>query len=381
MLNLACNLDSYSNQENDHVEELLDNTNDLASENPDDDALILNVSHVIPATSPTVISDDELNVKIRSLNQKQREYFEVIYNWAKRFVKNLSAVTKIEIKPLYIFLTGGAGTGKSHLIKTIYHALTKTFSYRAMNLDKPKVLLVAPTGVAAVNIDGTTIHTALGIPVGRYGKNLPRFSDKKRSALRNYLCELRALIIDEISMVSNLQLWYIHLRLVEIFACSINIPFAGITVIPSGDFHQLPPVQQKSVYAEYSDAWQNLVHLWNLFKIAELNEIMRQKGDSDLIDLLNKVGTSTLDEYDENLLKSRFITRNDNNYPSDALHIFAENKPCQEHNHNMLSSNQNTLHVLSAIDELPMLTMYQRMLLKEPSAAIKVKLVALLKNS
>ena len=51
-------------------------------------------------------------------------------------------------------------------------------------------------------------------------------SDKKRSALRNSLYELKALIIDEISMVSNLQLLYIHLGLVEIFGCSNNIPFA-----------------------------------------------------------------------------------------------------------------------------------------------------------
>ena len=222
-----------------------------------------------------------------------------------------------------------------------------------MTLDKPKVLLVAPTGVAAVNIDGTNIHTSSVIPIGRYGKNLPRLNDKKRSALRNKLCELRTLIIDEISMVSNLQLLYIHLRLVEIFGCSDNIPFAGITVIAVGDFYQLPPVQQRTVYAEYTDAWLNLVHLWNLFKIAELHEIMRQRGDSDLIDLLNKVRTSSLEEYDENLLKSRFIKENDDNYPSDALHIFAENKPCQEHNQKMLSSNENNLRSISTIDGLP----------------------------
>ena len=257
--NLASNQDSYSNQGNDQVEELLNTANDLASEDPADDSIILN--DAIPASAPTVMSDDELNVKIGTLNQKQREYFDIIYNWAKRFVQNLSAVSKVDIKPLYIFLTGGAGTGKSHLVKTIYHTLTKTFSYRAMTLDKPKVLLVAPTGVAAVNIDGTTIHTALGIPVGRYGKNLPKLNDKKRSALRNSLCELRVLIIDEISMVSNLQLLYIHLRLVEIFGYSDNVPFAGISVIAVGDFYQLPPVQQRTVYAEFRDAWQNLIHL------------------------------------------------------------------------------------------------------------------------
>ena len=123
-----------------------------------------------------------------------------------------------------------------------------------MTLNKPKVLLLAPTGDAAVNIDGTTIPTSLRIPVGKYGKNLPRLNDINRSALRNKLCELKALIIDEIFMVSNLQLLYIHLRLVEIFGCSDNVPFAGITIITVGDFYQLPPVQQRSVYAEYRDA-------------------------------------------------------------------------------------------------------------------------------
>ena len=56
-----------------------------------------------------------------------------------------------------------------------------------VSLDKPKVLLMAPTGVAAINIDGTTIHTALNIPVGSFGKNLPPLSVKMKSSLRNKL--------------------------------------------------------------------------------------------------------------------------------------------------------------------------------------------------
>ena len=354
--NLASSHDSHRDQENDEVDELLQTANDLISEDPAEDAVVLdnNDTPIPPVNSaPIIMPDDELNTKICSLNSKQREYFEFIYNWGKSYVKNMSALSKTEIKPLYIFLTGGAGTGKSHLIKTIYHALTKVFSYRAMTLNKPKVMLLAPTGVAAVNIDGTTIHTSLGIPVGRYGKNLPRLNDKKRSALRNSLCELKALIIDEISMVSNLQLLYVHLRLVEIFGCSDNIPFAGITIITVGDFYQLPPVQQRSVYAEYRDAWQNMVHLWRLFKLAELHEVMRQRGDSDLIDLLNKVRTGTVEKHEENVLKSRFILPSDSSYPTDALHIFAENKPCQEHNNNMLTSNNNVLQSIPAIDLLP----------------------------
>ena len=154
-------------------------------------------------------------------------------------------------------------------------------------------------------------------------------------------------------MVSNLQLLYVHLRLVEIFGCSDNIPFAGITIITVGDFYQLPPVQQRSVYAEYRDTWQNMVHLWRLFKLAELHEVMRQRGDSDLIDLLNKVCTGTVEKHEENVLKSRFMLPSDSSYPTDALHIFAENKPCQEHNNNMLTSNNNVLQSIPAIDLLP----------------------------
>ena len=79
-----------------------------------------------------------------------------------------------------MFITGNGGCDKSHLIRTIYHSLTKILSNRAMSSDKPKVLLLAPTGVAAVNIDDTTIHTVLGAPVGYFGKNLPRLTDKMR---------------------------------------------------------------------------------------------------------------------------------------------------------------------------------------------------------
>ena len=217
-------------------------------------------------------------------------------------------------------------------------------------LDKPKVILVAPTGVAAVNIDGRTIHAALGLPVEHLWKKLPRLSDKRRTALRNKLSELRVLIIDEISMVSNLLLLYIHMRLVEIFGCSDDVPFAGLTIIAVGDFYQLPPVQQRTVYADYTDDWQNLVHLWKMFKITELQEVIRQRGDSELIDLLNKVRTASLDEHDEFLLKSKFITKSIHVIITiDALHIFAENL-CLCKNHNFQfeicygCSNVNILH-------------------------------------
>jgi len=73
---------------------------------------------------------------------------------------------------------------------------------------------------------------------------VPKLSDKKRCSLRIELEELQAIIIDEISMVSNKLMLYIHQRLLDIFGYSgrFTKPFAGITVILVGDLHQLPPV-------------------------------------------------------------------------------------------------------------------------------------------
>ena len=143
-----------------------------------------------------------------------------------------------------------------------------------------------------------------------------------KSSLRNKYSELKAVIIDEVSMVSNKLLLYIHQRLVEIFGCSPEIPFAGVTVICSGDLYQLPPINASSVYAPYeSGSWNNLIHMWKLFKIAELDEVMRQKGDTDLIVMLNKVRTGDLDNESEILIMSRFISKNDHSFPVEALHI------------------------------------------------------------
>ena len=145
-----------------------------------------------------------MNTKIQSLSQKQREVFDIVHEWAKHSVKNLSSVSTSVIETLHIFVTGNAGCGKSFLTKVLYHSLTKTFSYRNPELDKPNLLLPAPAGVASVNIDGTTVNTGLGIPIGNFGSKLsPSFSDKMKSNLRNKLSQVKVLIIDGISMVSQ----------------------------------------------------------------------------------------------------------------------------------------------------------------------------------
>ena len=143
-------------------------------------------------------------------------------------------------------------------------------------MDKPKVLLLASTGVAAVSIDGTTIHSTLHKPVRYFERNLPGLIDKMKSSLRYKYSELKVLVIGEISMVSNDLLFNIHLRLVEIFGCQGNKPFPGLTLITIGVFFQLPLIRAKPVYMQYGDTWKNFKPHWRQFKIVELTEVIQQ---------------------------------------------------------------------------------------------------------
>ena len=129
---------------------------------------------------------------------------------------NLNTLKPSKVDPIHVFVTGAGGAGKSHLIKAIYHTVTKTFRHASINPEIPSVLLMAPTGVAAININGTTLNTALATP-RECGNNVPAMSDQKRTQMRLSLAELKLIIIDEISMVSNIGLLHIHQRLKEIF--------------------------------------------------------------------------------------------------------------------------------------------------------------------
>ena len=127
-------------------------------------------------------------------------------------MKNLNSLKSQNVKPVYLFISRGDGPAKSPLIKTIYHTVVKTYRQVPMNPEKPIELLAVFTGVAAINIDGTTINTALAIPKNT-GDCLPAMSDQsdqKRTQMRLSLCELKGIIIDEISMVGNTTLLHIH---------------------------------------------------------------------------------------------------------------------------------------------------------------------------
>ena len=87
--------------------------------------------------------------------------------------------------------------------------LTKTFSLYSGSPDKPKVLVLLPTGVAAININGTTINSGISILPYVNGYTLRRLLDSDQGRLRNLYSEVFVLLIDEILMVSNIRLLHI----------------------------------------------------------------------------------------------------------------------------------------------------------------------------
>ena len=205
--------DAINNQENDDLQsQIQSDSNDL------DESFNNQISdHLAPSTEqqpegaittynqPLEISDDDLRQSVRSLNTLQRKAYEIVLSWCRNKIKNRNSLKPVEVQLIHLFVTGGASAGKSHQINTIYHTTTKSFRDVTNNPEQPTVLLMAPTGVAAININGPTIHTALAIPK-ESGDNVPPTSDQKRTQTRMSLSELKLIIIDEISMISNTTL-------------------------------------------------------------------------------------------------------------------------------------------------------------------------------
>ena len=268
-------------------------------------------------------------------------------------MKSLNSEKPTSVDPLHLFITGGAGAGKSHLIKTIYHTATKTFKYGPEDPNKPTVLSLASAGVAAINIDGNTINSGLAISKNVFGDHLGPLSDEGKTSLRIKLSRLKLTIIDEVSMVSNMLLKYIHDRLKEILCTPDNVWLGEMSIIVVGDFYELPPVRARAIFSLFENALFNLSHPWHQFKMIELIEIMRQKDNITFTEMLNRIRVGKFTDDDKEKLCNRVIDKNDLNYPHNALHIWAENKPVDEYNDAKLDMIENPLVILIAHDEYP----------------------------
>jgi len=242
----------------------------------------------------------------------------------------------------HIFLTGKAGTGKTTFLKHIQENTHK------------KTVVVAPTGIAAINAGGVTIHSFFQLPFGSFipEKNPQsnihqRFSTPTtlfknthiNGVKRKIMQELELLIIDEVSMCRADILDEIDLVLRFVRRRS-NIPFGGVQVLFIGDLLQLPPVVKdedwtvlknyyKSAYFFDAQALQNNKPIY-----IELEKVYRQE-DQNFIQLLNNLRHNNITAQDiktlNNHYKPDFQSSPNDEYITITTHNYKADKINQEH--------------------------------------------------
>ncbi|XP_078790066.1 uncharacterized protein LOC105353590 isoform X2 [Oryzias latipes] len=286
------------------------------------------------------LSREEGLLLISSLNELQLSTFLHVREWC------LQKVSGQNPDPLHMFVTGGAGTGKSHLIRAIQYEATRLLSPLCLQPDAVSVLLTAPTGIAAYSLKAATIHTTFGIGT-EFRLPYSPLGEEKLNSMRVKYHDLQILIIDEISMVDHRLLIYIHGRLRQIKQTGDFSPFGKVSIIAVGDFYQLPPVRGKPLYADKSE-----LNLWSMcFKVVELTEIVRQK-DQAFAQMLNRLRTRTKDT---KLLPSdvQMLKQCETGEDSTALHIFPTNAQVFQHNLEQLKITCEDFCEIVAEDFIP----------------------------
>lgn len=194
----------------------------------------------------------------------------------------------------HLFVTGRAGTGKSTLLRCL------------RDLVADEMVIVAPTGLAAVNVGGQTIHSFFGFP-----PRLIRPDDIRRSRNGRVMRHLKFLVIDEVSMVRSDIMWAIDQSL-RVNRGRPREPFGGVRLAMFGDLHQLPPVIDEAEVASHLESEYGGPFFFSIAALREgmgtalieLTQVFRQK-DEALIRVLNRVRDGDADEDDLAILNER----------------------------------------------------------------------------
>ncbi|MBT8340952.1 MAG: AAA family ATPase [Desulfatitalea sp.] len=188
----------------------------------------------------------------------------------------------------HIFLTGKAGTGKTTFLKEIQKKCLK------------RMVVAAPTGVAAINAGGVTLHSLFQIPFGPFipGGKINNHEHRLGREKQNIIRSLDLLIIDEISMVRADLLDAVD-RILRHYRRS-DAPFGGVQLLMIGDLHQLSPVAKKDEW-QLLEKYYDTPYFFSSTALArtewitiELKHIYRQ-SDQHFIELLNRVRDNQLD--------------------------------------------------------------------------------------
>ncbi len=224
-----------------------------------------------------------------------------------------TAIDLIQNTNQSLYITGKAGSGKTTFLKHIVRTINKRF------------IIAAPTGIAAVNAGGVTLHSLFYIPFGvatSQSIKEAKYSKKVEKVLAN----IDALIIDEISMARADVMDFIDIRLRQYR--KNGEPFGGLQVIMFGDLHQLPPVvtsvEKKALKQMYDGAYffNAKVFREKGFRIVELTKIFRQT-DTRFTDILNNIRNYHLSS--EDLLALEDVKNKSliDNYDGKFIHLCA----------------------------------------------------------
>lgn len=217
-----------------------------------------------------------------------------IFDLAYRFVTETSE---------NIFLTGKAGTGKTTFLKYLKENCSKN------------IIVAAPTGVAAINAGGVTLHSLFQLPFEPFlpttaGKSALLGKLKFNRQRQDLLRKMELLVIDEISMVRCDTMDAIDTILRSVRR-KHNLPFGGVQLLCIGDLYQLPPVarrEEMNILQEFYASeffFDSMVIKEQMPMLIELNKIYRQKEES-FVSILNKVRTNNMNAGDFEDLHQRF---------------------------------------------------------------------------
>jgi len=259
-----------------------------------------------------------------------------------------------------IFVTGRAGTGKSTLL-----------TYLIENTKK-KVAVCAPTGVAALNVGGVTIHSLFGFPFGILGtEDIGRHLNRRT---REVLAAIDMLVIDEVSMV-NADLMDTMSRAMGIARGRRKLPFGGAQVVMFGDPYQLAPVpgnnEERAYMAEnYQSNWFFDAHVWREDSLEryELSEIFRQH-DEHFKEILNAIrdGSCTQEMLD-------YINQCGNRFPphDDVIRLATINESVNSVNRHRMSRLETKTKTFTAVFSAADEKAFGRTLPAEPVLELKV---------
>ena len=262
----------------------------------------------------------------------------VMYNraWCKRFINALRHGEKQE--GYRIFLSGPGGTGKSYIIHLIQRDMSHFFKHTVKpDDDQPIVLITVPTGSAAFQIGGSTIHSAFLLHDNFKSKP----SWEKRTQMKLKLEHMMLSITDEISIIGFKQFQSMNQTMCTLKGTTDG-NWGDIYVLAVGNLYQLPPVGQCPIYM-----YPQIVHTlndiapngWEKMQLHELTQSMRQK-DMKFVNCLNKICTTVpLESSEEDRMLQRHdlkLNPNHENYPHDAIHVYAQNVHCDAWNENRL---------------------------------------------